>query len=159
MTALLGWTTPATAQNNLEDPAALSTFAAQTTTSSWQFILIASPITSSTVGAMGQMLVQIDPATKMVRDNAVALQQDLTVGDGPMLRDFATILGLEHEDGRVGRALRAERRALLDALREVEAGERDARHLMQLALAACAKDETLRPYVERVVLVNGPTHR
>jgi hypothetical protein len=150
--ALVSWSHEGLAQEETQDPFALSSYTAQLTTTSWQFIAVAAPISSSTTGALAQVMINGQASTEHLRENAVALRQDLTVGDGPLLRDVATMLGMPDEAARVGALLRRERRALLAALGELERGATSTPFLT-LALATLASDPALAPRVARVVIV------
>jgi hypothetical protein len=150
---MASWSAPAAAQDSNSDPLVISSYTANLTTTSWQFIAIAAPISSSTTGALAQVMVNGQASTELLRENAVALRQDITVGDGPLLRDVATMIGMADEAGRVGAILRGERVALLRALGALERGETDATPLLTLALAALAKDPELSARARQVVIV------
>lgn len=151
--AVASWVSSAAAQDTNSDPTVISSYTANITTTSWQFIAIAAPISSSTTGALAQVMVQGQASTELLRENAVALRQDITIGDGPLMRDVATMLGMADESARVGAILRGERVELLRALGALERGETDATPLLTLALAALARDPQLTARAGRVVIV------
>lgn len=147
------WGAQASAQDNTQDPLVLSSYTAQLTTTSWQFIAVAAPISTSTTGALVQG-INGQASTEYLRDNAVAVRQDLSMGDGPLMRDLAHIFGMPDEAARVGALLRRERAALTAELGRIERGEADATGFLTTALAALASDPALAARAGRVVIIH-----
>lgn len=142
----------ASAQDSTQDPIMLSSYTAQLTTTSWQFIAVAAPISTSTTGALVQG-INGQASTEYLRDNAVAVRQDLSMGDGPLMRDLAHMFGMPDEAVRVGALLRRERAALGAELGRIERGEADATGFLTVALAALASDPALAARAGRVVII------
>jgi hypothetical protein len=131
--------------NPVQDAADTAARGVLTTT----IILIAAPLTSilggvsSTLGLTGSIFGQVD---QYIRDNAVALQQDLQVGGGDTVNDLAQMFSIPPEHHAMfGQILRQHRAQLVPLTANLNPDLDRARAFVTIVVEGMAATDELSP--------------
>ena len=84
------------AQSDNQDLPTITTSTLQATSTSMELLAILAPLVTSSVGLSAQSIAQTQTAKRFIKQNAVALVEDIHVGKGDVLKQLYVIMGIEH---------------------------------------------------------------
>lgn len=83
------------AQSDNQNLPTITTSTLQATSSSMELLAILAPLVTSSVGLSAQSTVQTQTAKRFIEQNAVALVEDMHIGQGDVLSQLYVIMGIE----------------------------------------------------------------